>query len=171
LLLLTLGGMTAGNAAAEVYRWVDANGVVHYTDKPPKRGTRPVSLPPLQLISGEGPPAAPIPEGFPLRMATPSPDSSFGSAHAIEAKVALGRSAPAGAGLLFLLDGNPINTTPQNPQSAPSYRFQGDAQLVEARAILAGVTGMHAIVFRGRVDEHRREIVARAEVLIRRDCL
>jgi hypothetical protein len=54
--------------------------------------------------------------------------SSFGSAHAIEAKVTLGRTPPAGSGLLFLLDGNPSNTTPQNPQSAASYRFQGIAR-------------------------------------------
>jgi len=125
MLLLTLGGIATGDAVAEVYRWIDAEGVVHYTDKPPKRGSRPVTLPPLQLISGDGPPAAPIPEGFPLRLTTPSPDASFGATHTIEAKVALGRTPPAGSGLLFLLDGNPSNTTPQNPQSAASYRFQG----------------------------------------------
>lgn len=34
--LLLLGFFVAGLAAAEVYKWVDEDGVVHFTDKPPQ---------------------------------------------------------------------------------------------------------------------------------------
>jgi len=34
-ILIALLGMTAAAQAADAYRWVDANGVVHYSDAPP----------------------------------------------------------------------------------------------------------------------------------------
>jgi glutaredoxin len=37
----------ASGAMAQVYKWVDANGVVHYTDTPPPRGATPASMRPV----------------------------------------------------------------------------------------------------------------------------
>ena len=38
--------------AAQVYKWVDEKGVVHYTDQPPNKTAAPVKLPPLQTYKG-----------------------------------------------------------------------------------------------------------------------
>ena len=55
-LALMLALIFALPAAAEVYRWVDENGVVHYTDKPPAPGAEPAKLPKLQKMpSGQLP--------------------------------------------------------------------------------------------------------------------
>lgn len=40
------------SAYAEVYKWVDEKGVVHYTDKPPSEQAKPADLPPLQTYRG-----------------------------------------------------------------------------------------------------------------------
>lgn len=40
------------SAWAEVYKWVDEKGVVHYTDKPPTDNSKPADLPPLQTYKG-----------------------------------------------------------------------------------------------------------------------
>lgn len=54
LLLAPLAAVAAGKP--EVYKWVDKNGVVHYTDKPPSDGAPPAKLPPLQTYKGGTPP-------------------------------------------------------------------------------------------------------------------
>jgi hypothetical protein len=38
-------------AAADVYRWVDADGVVHYSDKAPSPDAKPTKLPSLQSFN------------------------------------------------------------------------------------------------------------------------
>ncbi len=52
LLLLCIGGMPA---SAEVYQWTDAEGRVHFGDRPPSSGARTVQLPETST------PAAPTP--------------------------------------------------------------------------------------------------------------
>ncbi len=42
MLALLILGCALANAA--VYRWVDANGKVHYSDKPPAAGTKPLPI-------------------------------------------------------------------------------------------------------------------------------
>ncbi|MDN5873244.1 MAG: DUF4124 domain-containing protein [Sinobacteraceae bacterium] len=44
-----VGGIATANA--QVYRWTDAKGVVHYSDKPHKRAEKPVELPQLQTVN------------------------------------------------------------------------------------------------------------------------
>lgn len=58
VLSVLLLGLWAITATAEVYRYVDAQGVVHYTDKPPRPDAKPAALPPLQTMGGYGTPAA-----------------------------------------------------------------------------------------------------------------
>ncbi|MEJ2384162.1 MAG: DUF4124 domain-containing protein [Xanthomonadales bacterium] len=43
-LVLLAGLLVAPAAAAEVYKWTDENGVVHYTDRPPERGLKSAAL-------------------------------------------------------------------------------------------------------------------------------
>lgn len=83
-LLLVLVGLTA---QAQVYKWVDKNGVVHYTDKPPSQNAVPAKLPPLQTFKGGAVPnldnlkssreaAAPL-GAVKVRIVTPTPNETF----------------------------------------------------------------------------------------------
>lgn len=49
-----LAAACAGASAADVYKWVDAQGRVHYGDQPPP-GTRPADLPDVQIYDGVEP--------------------------------------------------------------------------------------------------------------------
>jgi hypothetical protein len=44
--------------AAQVYKYTDEKGVIHYTDKPPSKGAKPASLPPLHTYKPLAPPEA-----------------------------------------------------------------------------------------------------------------
>jgi len=70
LILLVLV-LFAASASAEVYRWVDSQGVVHYTDKPPNKTARPVELPPLQTFK-----PAPLPDDALSNLSTPEQDKA-----------------------------------------------------------------------------------------------
>ncbi|MGD8407640.1 MAG: DUF4124 domain-containing protein [Thiohalophilus sp.] len=52
---LLLGGLLISTAGAEVYKWTDEQGRVHYGDKPPDQGARQ-----MQIDAGNGSPG-PIP--------------------------------------------------------------------------------------------------------------
>lgn len=56
LLILCLGLALAGTAAAQLYRWVDENGRVRYTDRPPPAGVKARTI---ATPSGPAVPAAP----------------------------------------------------------------------------------------------------------------
>lgn len=80
--LLLLGCFTA---QAQVYKWVDENGVVHYTDKPPSSSAKPAKLPALQTFKGDVPaldrfekPADPAAsKATKLRITSPATDETF----------------------------------------------------------------------------------------------
>lgn len=83
-LLLILVGLTA---QAQVYKWVDKNGVVHYTDRPPSQNAEPAKLPPLQTFKGGAAPSlknlnpsreSAAPTGpIKVRIVTPSTNETF----------------------------------------------------------------------------------------------
>ena len=125
LLLLLL--LTCPPASAEVYRWVDENGVVHYTDKSPKPGAEPAELPNLQSYQPRQVPApdtaaaadpdAATPD-YQRRIANPRQDEVIrspapGQTVSATVKPALAR----GHGLQFLLDGQVANEQPTRSQS------------------------------------------------------
>jgi hypothetical protein len=117
--------LAAVPARAEVYRWVDAQGHVHYGDSAPSRGAQPAQLPPLQFISGGSTPAAaaaapaamPVAaaalERFDLSIVSPTPDQTLrGSDRRLSVAIRLPRPLPEGAGLVYLLDGNARTSKP-----------------------------------------------------------
>jgi hypothetical protein len=53
-LLLTALVVLPQTALAEIYKYVDENGVTRYTDKPPSKDAKPLTLPPLQTYTGAG---------------------------------------------------------------------------------------------------------------------
>lgn len=134
--LSCLGLVLAATAsAADVYRWVDDKGVVHYGDKPQHPGDQPVALPQLQTYkSGTAPP------GF----ANPADASSAANTKTPAAATAIAITAPEadetirdadgkvqvnvsgqpahGQGLVYYLDGTAQN---EAPTSATSYLMSG----------------------------------------------
>lgn len=70
-LIVLLAVLTALPVSAQVYRWVDKDGVVHYGDRPPTPGAKPAELPPLQTFSAQGNGAAE--ESAPDTAAAPKP--------------------------------------------------------------------------------------------------
>lgn len=109
--------------SAEVYRWVDSKGVVHYSDKPLAKGAHPAKLPALQTYQ-----PAPLPDTL-TKLSTPLQDK-VGRAEPLRPKIV----APAdkatirdaqhhvdvrvdvaltpGEGLVYYVDGKAQNQTP-----------------------------------------------------------
>lgn len=110
-------------ASAEVYRWTDAKGVVHYTDKPPAADAKPVELPPLQTFSA-APAATPQPAddavAAPVRahiaITEPAPAATIRDPEG-NVSVVVDGAVDSGQGLIYLLDGKPQNAPP-TPSSA-----------------------------------------------------
>lgn len=81
LLLLTFG------AAAQVYKYTDEKGVIHYTDKPPNKDAKPATLPELQTYTPtsvtpatppSAPSSAPLPKSkFEVNITSPTPQQTF----------------------------------------------------------------------------------------------
>ena len=125
LILACLGCAMA--SADDVYRWVDSNGVVHYSDKPQAPNDKPVVLPHLQTYApgaapaglapasaGGGPakPAAPA-----IAITSPEPEETIRDAEG-KFTVTVSAAPEPGEGLIFYLDG-----TAQNEQPTPSTAF------------------------------------------------
>ncbi len=108
-------------AAAEVYRWTDDKGVIHYGDKPPADNAKPVQLPPLQTYSPSAPQrptAATSAAGMPIdsvppkiRIASPAPDETVRDAGQ-RLSVSVDVELKPTQGLLYFLDGTQQNKLP-----------------------------------------------------------
>lgn len=132
LLLAVLALASAHPAGAQVYRYVDANGVIHYTDKPPEgTGAKPVPLPPLQTYkAGAAPPpsafgsapakpaqsesAQAMPSSrFGVTITSPTPEETFrdGSSD-LSVAVSVMPGLVDGFGLIYYIDGAAFNREP-----------------------------------------------------------
>lgn len=119
-LLLLVATLTALPALADVYRWTDKDGVIHYTDKPPAPGAKPAELPALQTFKPEPVSASPAPAEAPVAKAsktatiditTPAAEETIRDA---EGRVPVSVTAvpKAGEGIVYTLDGVPQNSVP-----------------------------------------------------------
>jgi hypothetical protein len=119
LLVLLLLVASAAVAKEEVYKWVDENGVVHYTDKPPSDNAAPAKLPPLQTYKGgsapdlrkfdkgpqDGKPYAGLTQ---VQVVTPSHDETFrGGERTVPIAVVVTPSLREGQQLIYVVDGKP----------------------------------------------------------------
>ena len=132
LVILPVLAYAADNKKPEVYKWVDENGVVHYTDKPPAENATPAKLPPLQTYKGGTAPDLrrydkPTRNGKPtglaqLDLVTPSHDETFRSGERT-VPIAVVVTPPLGEDqrLIYLLDGTPQST----PTADTSFAFTG----------------------------------------------
>lgn len=121
LLLSLLAVNLPAAESEEVYRYTDANGVVHYTDKPPAKDAKPVNLPKIQTYrSGQPPktfdfsdtPKAGAPQ-FSVAFDSPSPEQTYREAGAsVAIAVSVMPGLVGGYGLLYTVDGEPLNEAP-----------------------------------------------------------
>lgn len=105
--------------AAQVYRYVDEKGVVHYSDKAPSKDAKPIVLPKLQTVpalapvapSSEPSPSAPVPGSYKVAMTSPVPEQTYrdpGTPVTVAASVT---PEPAeGDALMFYVDGVPAGS-------------------------------------------------------------
>ena len=148
LLLLVLPAFVLAQDAAEpqvsapkkatkdqVYKWVDKDGVVHYSSQPPTDGAKPAKLPPLQTFKGgttpnlnkfakPGPAGAAAPAGGPVmvEIVTPSREETFrGGERVVPVAVVVTPQIGAGQRLIYLLDGTPASP----PTTDTSYALTG----------------------------------------------
>lgn len=150
--------LPAWGAAAEVYRHVDKNGVVHYSDQPPTRDAKPVVLPPIQVI---GPFSADADAGldkafaaapaYKLSIVSPAADETFrGDDRRLPVSVSMDQPLPEGFGLVYLLDGSAQNT--------PAVR--------SLNYTLDGVERGEHLVSVAMVDATGREVARAAPVIV-----
>lgn len=115
-LLLLLAALPLA-AMAEIYKYVDQNGVTRYTDKPPNKQATPVELPPIQTYTSDAaldePPAdlEDTQQAEPAAITTvellaPTPEQVFNTgSNSVTATAGVSPGLPAGARLVFLVDG------------------------------------------------------------------
>ncbi len=140
--LLAVIGMTTAMsgpvAATDVYKTVDADGVVHYSDTPPSKNAKPIVLPPIQVVgpargsaSSSSAPSSAVPSGpdmtgaapLSVSIVSPAPDETFrGDDRTLPVSVRMNQPLPDGYGLLYLLDGTARN---DKPTRALNYSMDG----------------------------------------------
>jgi hypothetical protein len=123
---------TAPPAKDRVYKWVDKDGVVHYSSQPPAEGAQPAKLPPVQTYKGGTKPsldkfAKPaakgnVSAGSQIEVVTPSSDETFRSAErVVPVAVLVTPQLAEGQKLIYLLDGTPASP----PTSDTSFALTG----------------------------------------------
>lgn len=128
----------AGAAGAQVYRWTDSHGVVHYSDKPHTRNEQPAKLPALQSFdpaahgdplvdNGKAAqtPAAPAPAGAAPRIVHPADGATIRDAQNRVTVSVAAAALKVGQGFVYYVDGKARNTTPTQAASmelAPVWR-------------------------------------------------
>ena len=118
--LIPLVLMAAFPAVADVYRYTDDKGVVHYTDKPPAKDSKPAELPQLQTYKPTVPTAAPSVPDTTATAAAPSSGIRIASPQANETvrdaegklSIVVAASLQPGEGLIYFLDGKAQNGEP-----------------------------------------------------------
>ena len=122
-LLCLAGGAVAQTSSTAptttTYRWVDAQGVVHYSDTP-QPGAQVIHLPSAQTYQAPAAPAAqrktaavtdPASPYQSCGIAEPAADASFFAPETIPVTVALASGLRTGDQLAVMMDGQPVDPT------------------------------------------------------------
>lgn len=118
--LLLLMMATAAMAGGKLYRYVDPNGVVHFTDQPPTRGAKPMVLdgarPETAKKKWDDPAAVEIIRKairFAVHWTLPSPGQIYQEADPeLLAVVSVMPGLSKGFGIHFYVDGSPQSSKP-----------------------------------------------------------
>jgi len=120
LLMLVSAAVAAGEP---VYRYVDADGVVHYTDKPPDKHAKPIRLAPLSGAIGSAssskrtifytPEALRQAARFAVRVESPTPDQRLPAGRApLVAAASVMPALVKGFRLVYQVDGRSVTAAP-----------------------------------------------------------
>lgn len=121
LVLSCAGALAAGD---EVYRYVDADGLVHYTDRAPERNAKPLAMRPPPGVRAAGKARFYSPEAlreaarFAVRVESPTPDERFATGRPptlVAASVMPG--LVKGFRLIYQVDGRNLPATPSDQLS------------------------------------------------------
>lgn len=136
-------------ASGAIYRWVDAQGVIHYGDHPVP-GAKTPDLPKLTEIEAPPPPPEPRPGKQPreqpaaasLTVVSPAPGQTFQDASApVAMRVHLATPLGPGQALRYLLDGQPVGQPTRDTQallhSVARGRHQVGAVIVAGGQVVA----------------------------------
>jgi hypothetical protein len=107
-------------AKDQVYKWVDKDGVVHYSSQPPTKDAAPAKLPPIHTYKGGSNPnlgkfATPAAKGnasagSQIEVVTPASDETFrGGERVVPVAVLVTPQLAEGQKLIYLLDGTPAS--------------------------------------------------------------
>lgn len=139
--LIFLATATAA-PAGDVYRFVDQDGVVHYTDRAPTPDSEPIKLRPVQTV---GAPAPAVSSPDPTQAASPKIGVSIvspaadetlrGDDHVLAVGVRLDMPLPQGYGLMFLLDGSAWNPEPSRSLTYTFDNVERGSHLVSATVV------------------------------------
>lgn len=120
-LIVLLAVLLAVPVLADVYRWTDKDGVIHYTDKPPAPGAKPAELPPLQTFKPDAlPKLAPAaddaakstkPLARTIAIVEPAAETTIRDAEG-KVPVSVAAEPQNGEGIVYTLDGAAQNSTP-----------------------------------------------------------
>lgn len=136
--------------AEEVYKWVDEEGVVHYTDQPPSKDAKPARLPPLQTYKGGTAPdlqkfdkgakgGKPAAGASQVQVVTPSQDETFrGAQRAVPIAVMVTPPLQEGQRLIYLVDGKPASMPTTDTSFALSGVDRGSHSVVVSLVDAAG---------------------------------
>jgi hypothetical protein len=115
LLVSVLFGAVPIASSATLYKWVDDQGVVHYSDQP-EPGAEKIKVKPAQTFkggtprvtsapAGSRPPAAPVSH---LAIASPTPEQVFINQTGVAVVADVQPQLQGGQQVVFLLDGKPV---------------------------------------------------------------
>jgi hypothetical protein len=120
ILFTLLSVLCTAAFAATVYKWVDENGVTHYSDQPHENAQK-VTLaqpqtykapkPPAEQPSAAAPPKAPPPYSS-CAVAQPANEDTFPNATSVDAAVVTNPAVRAGDEVVLLLDGSRVANFP-----------------------------------------------------------
>jgi hypothetical protein len=125
-LVLFLGLFACAGAPAQVYKWTDEKGVVHYGDKPNSPNAKPVTLPELMPFGSgsrkstprnfKGP--APYGGSGPkVEITYPAPDATLNTSGQFDVRVAISPVLGDTQKLNYFLDGELQNPVPTASRS------------------------------------------------------
>jgi hypothetical protein len=132
-------------AAADVYRWVDDQGVVHYSDKPPTKDAKPVELPKLETFPSGSPPSNlgqavtadqhADSSGPGLAILTPEANETFRGDSNQEVIVTITVPPKPARGVIFYYDGTALNADPTHDASYTLTNVERGQHTVEVALI------------------------------------
>jgi hypothetical protein len=124
-LVLALLSAAAGAADTRMYRWVDAQGVVHYSDSP-QAGAQAITIAPVQTYKAPPAPrtvtepsgaasssasAASDPSTASCSIVSPEPDQTFANPEAVAVSVAVNPGLQSGEQVAISVDGSMLDPT------------------------------------------------------------